>query len=144
MRRFGPAGIAAVILGLEGIALVVIGLVELFALGAGDATSLANGLALIVLTLLGAAALIAFAVGTLRRASWARSGGILFQVLGIALALAALSIAPTPWLFVLALGVTGIAGLVALIAAVRRDGASDPRLQGSAAPSPRDRAAGDE
>src|SRR5690606_22754413 len=90
MGRSGAAALAAGVLALEGAALIVIALVELFALSAGDASSPASGVALIVLTLLGAAALIAFAAGTLRRASWARSGGILFQVLAIALALAAL------------------------------------------------------
>ena len=129
MRRSGPAALAAGVLVLEGVALTVIGLIELFALGAGDASSVASGVALIVLTLIGAAALIAFAFGTLRRASWARSGGILFQVLAIALALASLSIQPTPWLFALVIGGAGVIGLALLIVVVRRDGASDPRLQ---------------
>src|SRR5690606_15958010 len=118
----------AVILALEGVAITVIGLIELFALGAGDAASVSSGVALIALTLIGAAALFAFAVGVLRHASWARSGGIVFQVLGIALALAALSIEPTPWAFVLIIGVAGIAGLIVLITTVRREGADDPRL----------------
>ncbi|MDT0156808.1 hypothetical protein Q9R19_04115 [Microbacterium sp. ARD32] len=129
MRRSGPAVVAAVLLGLEGAALTAIGLSELLALGAGDASSMASGIALIVLTLLGAFALVAFAFGVLRRASWARSGGIVFQVLAIALALAAFSIRPTPWPFVLVLGIAGTAGLVALIATVRREGAEDRRLQ---------------
>ncbi|HWU30365.1 MAG TPA: hypothetical protein VN041_14875 [Microbacterium sp.] len=129
MRRSGPAAIAAVILGLEGVALAVVGIIELFALGAGDASSAASGIALIGLTLIGAAALIAFGFGVLRRASWARSGGIVFQVLAIALSLAALTIRPTPWTFVLVLGIVGVVGLVTLIATVRREGADDPRLQ---------------
>src|SRR5690606_18459715 len=129
MRRSGPAAAAAGVLALEGAALTVIALVELFAVGSGDASSPASGVALIVLTLLGAAGVFAFAFGPLRRASWARSGGILFQVLAIALALASLSIQPTPWLFALAIGGAGVVGLVLLIAVVRRDGASDPRLR---------------
>jgi len=132
MRRSGPATFAAGVLALEGAALTVITLVELFALGSGDASSLASGVALIVLTMIGAAALFAFAFGTLRGASWARSGGVLFQVLAVALALASLGIQPTPWLFALAIGGSGIVGLALLIAVVRRDGASDPRLQGHA------------
>lgn len=128
MRRSGPAAFAAGVLALEGAALAVITLVELFALGSGDASSPASGVALIVLTLIGAVALFAFAFGTLRRASWARSGGILFQVLAIALALASLSIQPTPWLFALVIGGAGVVGLALLIVVTRRDGASDPRL----------------
>ncbi|WP_344817669.1 hypothetical protein [Microbacterium soli] len=129
MRRSGSAVLAAVILALEGAAITVIGVIELFALGSGDASSIPSGVALIVLTFIGAAALVAFALGVLRHASWARSGGIVLQVLGIALALAALGIQPTPWSFVLVIGVAGIAGLVALIATVRREGADDPRLR---------------
>jgi hypothetical protein len=132
MRRSGPATLAAGVLALEGAALTAITLVELFAFGSGDASSPASGVALIVLTLIGAAALFAFAFGTLRRASWARSGGILFQVLAIALALASLSIQPTPWLFAVVIGGSGVIGLALLIAVVRRDGASDPRLHGQA------------
>ncbi|WP_298868148.1 hypothetical protein [uncultured Microbacterium sp.] len=129
MSRFRPAVLAAAVLALEGAALIVIAVLELFALGEGDASSTASGLALIALTLVGAAGLIAFAVGTLRHASWARSGGIVLQVLAIALALAALSsIRPVPWLFVLVLGLAGAVGLVALIVTVRREGADDPRL----------------
>lgn len=129
MSRFRPAVLAAAVLALEGVALAVIAVLELFALGEGGASSTASGLALIALTLVGAAGLIAFAVGTLRHASWARSGGIVLQVLSIALALAALSsIRPVPWLFVLVLGLAGAVGLVALIATVRREGADDPRL----------------
>ncbi|SJN31110.1 hypothetical protein FM104_07270 [Microbacterium esteraromaticum] len=129
MRASGPAVAAAIVLAAEGIALAVVCLLELFALGAGEASSTVGGIAMIVLTLLAAGALIAFAYGTLRRASWARSGAIVFQVLGIALGLASLSIDPVPWLFTLAVGGTGVVGLVLLIAAVRRDGGSDPRLQ---------------
>jgi hypothetical protein len=128
MRRSGPAPLAAGVLVLEGIALTVITLIELFALGSGDASSLASGVALIVLTLLGAVGLFAFAFGTLRHASWARSGGILLQVLAIALALASLSIQPTPWLFALVIGGAGIIGLALLLTVVRREGAADPRL----------------
>lgn len=129
MRRFRAAPVAAAVLALEGLALTVITLIELFALGAGDASSIASGVALIVLTLLGAAGLFAFAFGTLRHASWARSGGILLQVLAIALALASLSIQPTPWLFALVIGGAGVIGLGLLIAVARQEGAADPRVR---------------
>lgn len=129
MRASGPAIAAAVVLAAEAAGILVVSLLELFALGSGDASSTPSGLALIALTLIGAVALAAFSWGTLRRASWARSGGIVFQVLGIALGLASLSIRPVPWLFSIGVGGTALVGLVLLIAAVRRDGADDPRLR---------------
>lgn len=130
MRASGPAVAAAAVLAVEAVAILVVSLLELFALGSGDAASLPSALALIVLTMLGAIALAAFSWGTLRRASWARSGGIVFQVLGIALGLASLSIRPVPWVFTLGVGGTALVGLVLIIAAVRRDGADDPRVRG--------------
>lgn len=129
MRPSGPAVAAAIMLTLQGVALVVIALMELFALGSGAATSMMSAIALIVLTLIAAFALGAFAFGTLRRASWARSGGIFVQVLGIALALASLTVEPKVWLFTIGVGGTALVGLVLLIAATRRDGVSDPRLR---------------
>lgn len=129
MRRSVVALAATVILVGEGLALGVVSLLELFALGAGDASSTPSGVALVVLTLVGAAALVAFGVGVLRGASWARSGGILLQVLAIALALSSLSLVPVPWVFTLGLGVTGLVGLVLLILTARREGADDPRAR---------------
>ncbi len=129
MRPSRPAMAAAVVLGAEGVALGVISFLELGALAAGQVTSTPAGVALVVLTVLGALALCAFAVGTLRRTSWARSGGIVFQVLGIALGLASLTLQPVPWLFTLGVGATALVCLVLLIAAVRHDGAGDPRLR---------------
>ena len=63
MRAPGLATAAAAVLALEGAALVVFAIIELMGLGAGDAASLPTAIALIVLTLIGAAALLAFAVG---------------------------------------------------------------------------------
>ncbi|MEJ1088903.1 hypothetical protein WDU99_11285 [Microbacterium sp. Mu-80] len=129
MRPSGPAIAAAIVLALQGIALAIIALVELFALGSGGAASMMSAIALIVLTLITAVALGAFAVGTLRRASWARSGGIFVQIIGLAVALASLTVEPKVWLVTLGVGGVSLVGLVLLIAATRRDGATDPRLQ---------------
>lgn len=130
MRPSGPAITAAVLLAAEAAGILVVTVLELFALGSGDASSTPSGIALIALTLLGAVALAMFSWGTLRRASWARSGAIVFQVLGIALGLASLSLQPVPWLFAAGVGGTALLGLILLIAAVRRDGSDDPRLRG--------------
>jgi len=114
---------AAAVLVLEGIALFIVALVEIFGLGSGDATFLPTALALIALTLIGSAGLIAFAVAVRRGLSWGRSGGIVVQVLAIAVALSAAStVTPVPMPFVLGVGLSGLLGFVLLIATARRDG----------------------
>ncbi|AVL96731.1 hypothetical protein AB0O70_04505 [Microbacterium paraoxydans] len=122
MRAPGIARAAAAVLAVEAVALLVFAVIELAGLGAGDAASLPTAIALIVLTLIGAAALAAFAFGTRAGRSWARSGGVVFQVLAIALALGALTLPPIPWAFVLGLGIPAVAGFALLIASARREG----------------------
>ncbi|MDX2398431.1 hypothetical protein [Microbacterium algeriense] len=122
MRAPGLALAAAAVLGLEALALVVFAIIELVGLGAGDAASLPTAVALIVLTLIGAAALVAFALGTRAGRSWARSGGVVFQVLAVALALAALTLQPVSWTFVLGVGLPALVGFVLLISSARREG----------------------
>lgn len=122
MRAPGIALAAAAVLAVEAVALVVFALIEMAGLGAGDASSLTTAIALIVLTLIGAAALAAFALGTRAGRSWARSGGIVFQVLAIALALASLTVQPILWTFTLGVGLPAVLGFVLLIASARREG----------------------
>lgn len=122
VRAPGIALAAAAILALEALALLVFGIIELGGLGAGDAASLPTAIALIVLTLIGAAALAAFAVGTRAGKSWARSGGVVFQVLAVALALASLTLQPIAWMFTLGVGLPGLLGFVLLISSARREG----------------------
>ncbi|PRB19257.1 hypothetical protein [Microbacterium sp. MYb62] len=122
MRAPGIALAAAAVLALEAVALLVFGIIELAGLGAGDAASLPTAIALIVLTLIGAAALAAFALGTRAGKSWARSGGVVFQVLAVALALASLTLQPITWMFTLGVGLPGLLGFLLLISSARREG----------------------
>lgn len=121
MRAPGLALAAAAVLAAEGAALLVFAFVELVGLGAGDAVSLPTAIALIVLTLIGAVALIAFAVGARSGRSWARSGGIVFQVLAVALALASLTLQPIPWLFTTAVGIPALLCFALLLASARAE-----------------------
>ncbi|WP_341957064.1 hypothetical protein [Microbacterium sp. LWH13-1.2] len=121
MRSPGLALAAAAVLAAEGAALIVFALIELVGLGAGDAASLPTALALIVLTLIGAGALVAFAIGTRSGRSWARSGGIVFQVLALALALASLTLQPIAWVFTFAVGIPALLGFVLLLASTRAE-----------------------
>lgn len=123
MRAPRLALAAATVLALEAVALLVFAVIELAGLGAGDAASLPTALALIVLTLIGAVALIAFAFGTRAGRSWARSGGVVFQVLAVALALASLTIQPVSWVFTLGVGLPGLLGFILLVSSARREGA---------------------
>ncbi|KDA06652.1 histidine kinase [Microbacterium sp. CH12i] len=121
MRSPGLAASAAAVLALEGAGLFILALIELFGLGSGDAASLPTAIALIVLTLIGAAALFAFAAGTRRGHTWARSGGVVLQVLAVALALTSLTVQPVVWPFVLGVGLPGLVGFILLIASSRRE-----------------------
>lgn len=131
MRSSAVATAAAAVLALEGAALLVFAVVELFGLGRGEAASLPTALALIVLTVIGAAALFAFAFGTRRGRTWARSGGVVLQVLALALALASLTVQPVIWVFVLGVGIPALVGFVLLIAATRAEAGAE-RAAGSA------------
>lgn len=122
MRAPRLAFAAAAVLALEGLALLVFAGIELAGLGAGDAASLPTALALIVLTLIGAVALFAFAFGARTGRSWARSGGVVIQVLAVALALASLTLQPVAWAFTLGVGLPGIIGFALLISSARREG----------------------
>ncbi|MGO2932744.1 hypothetical protein [Microbacterium sp.] len=129
MRSPALVRTAATVLAIEGAALLGFAIIELFGLGAGEAASLPTAIALIVLTLIGAAALIAFAAGTMRDRTWARSGGVVLQVLAIAIALASLTVPPVPWPFVLGVGVPGVLGFVLLIAASRQERAPETETE---------------
>lgn len=125
VRAPGLATAAAAVLAVEGAALTIFAVIELFGLGAGQAVVLPTAIALIVLTLIGAVALFAFAFGTRRGHTWARSGGVVLQVLAVALALASFGVQPVPWMFILGVGLPGLAGFVLLIAASRREGRAE-------------------
>lgn len=122
VRAPGIALAAAAVLAAEAAALLVFAVIELVGLGAGDAASLPTAVALIALTLIGAAALVAFAIGVRSGKSWARSGGVVFQVLAVALALASLTLQPVSWAFTFGVGLPGLVGFVLLISSARREG----------------------
>ena len=120
MRSNAPARVAAVLLALEGAALGVVLFREIVALLQGDTASVASSVALLVMTLLGAAALVAFAAAVWRGQSWGRSGGTVAQVLILAVAVGAATGAYADPLVALALAVPSIIVLVLLVLATRR------------------------
>jgi hypothetical protein len=122
MRTKAIERVAAIIVGLEGLALVVLVIWQVIAIATGDTDSLASAIALTVLTVVGAVAVIAFGVAIWRGLSWGRSGGIVTQVLILAVALGAATGAYAHPSTGLVLAVPGIVALVLLVLAVRDAG----------------------
>lgn len=115
-----PERLGAGLLALEGLALLGVAGWEVVALIGGDTDDAVSSLALIVLTVVGAAAVLAFAVAVGRGQSWGRSGGIVTQLLMLAVALGALTgPAPSPG-FALVVALPAMIGLVVLFGAARR------------------------
>ncbi len=69
------ARVAAIVVGLEGLGIVALVIWQIAALLSGDTDSLTSAIALAVLSAVGAAAVLAFAVAVWRGQSWGRSGG---------------------------------------------------------------------
>ncbi|GAA1985354.1 histidine kinase [Microbacterium pumilum] len=122
MRTKGVVRAAAVVVGIEGIALVALAAWQIIAITTGDTVSLVSALALVILTAVGAAAVLAFAIAIWRELSWGRSGGIVTQVLILAVALGAVTGTYGHPATGLVLAIPAIVALVLLVIAVRNAG----------------------
>jgi len=112
----------ALLVAIEGLVLVALTIWQFAALVAGDAGAVDSAVALIVLTAVGAVIVIAFAVAILRGRSWARSGGIVTQVLILAVALGAATGAYAHPLIGIVIAIPAIVTLVLLAIAARDAG----------------------
>lgn len=138
MRTNYAARAAAVIVGIEGLGIAALLVWQIVALFSGDVASGVSAVALLVLTAIGAAAVLAFAVAIARGQSWGRSGGVVTQLLILAVAFGAITGAYAHPLVALALAVPAVVALVLLLASTRRAagaaaGAPDGADDGSAA-----------
>lgn len=124
MRSPGLARGAALLLGLEALALAGIAVSEFIKLS--EAASQLTGIALGVLTLLAAATLALCAVGVWQGRSWARSGGVVLHVLALVVALAALTTDPPAPTAATIVGVPALVGLVLLISSARAEAERPP------------------
>ena len=122
MRTNLSGRIAAVLVGLEGLGLAALTVREIVAIVSGDTGSIESAIALAVLTLVGAAAVIAFAFAIWRGQSWGRSGGIVTQLLILAVAFGAATGAFADPAVGLALAAPALVVLVLLVIAVRDAG----------------------
>lgn len=119
MKTKTVSAAAAVLVGLEGVALAALVVWQIVVIIGGDTASLASALALVVLTGIGAAGVLAFASGIWRGLSWGRSGAVVAQVLILAVALGAVTGAYGHPLTALALAVPAVVVLVLLAVATR-------------------------
>jgi peptidoglycan/LPS O-acetylase OafA/YrhL len=122
MRTHTAGRIAAVLLALEALAIVALVIWQIAALAGGDTDSIESAIALLILTGVGAVAVTAFAVATWRGRSWGRSGGIVTQLLILAVALGAVTGAYADAGTGLLLAVPAVVTLVLLVLAVRASG----------------------
>jgi hypothetical protein len=79
----------SIVLALEALALVAVVVWLVIDLLTVEPSSYATAIALLVLVLIGAVWMVAVAIGSLRRASWARASAIVWQVLQVSIAVGA-------------------------------------------------------
>ncbi|MFG6279423.1 histidine kinase [Microbacterium sp. 5K110] len=111
--------LAALVLGLEAVGILALAGWQVVALVGGDTDSVVSSLALIVLTVIGAAAIGAFAVATARDVSAGRSGGIVTQLLILSVAIGAVTGEWASATAALLIAAPAVVGLVLLVLAVR-------------------------
>ncbi|GAA3652760.1 histidine kinase [Microbacterium marinilacus] len=121
------ARIAAAVVALEAVGVLALAGWQIVALVGHDTTSAVSAIALIVLTVVGAAAIAAFAAATWAGRSWGRSGGIVTQLLVLAVAGGALTGAYPHLGTALALGVPALVALVLLFLAAREANRAEGR-----------------
>jgi hypothetical protein len=126
MRTTAIERVAAVFLALEAFGVVALTAWELIALLRGDTAAVSSSIALLVLTLVVAAALAAFAAAVWRGGSWGRSGGIVSQLLILAIAGGTLTGPDAAPMTAAAIAAPGVLGFILLVAAAR---AAGPRTQ---------------
>ncbi len=119
--------LAALVLGLEAIGVLALAGWQVVALVGGDTDSVVSSVALIVLTVIGAAIIGAFAVATARDVSAGRSGGIVTQLLILSVAIGAVTGEWAAPAIALLIAAPAVVGLILLVLAVR---ASAPRRRG--------------
>lgn len=135
MRTSVSGALAGVLVALEGLGLLALVVWQIVALVTGDTGSVESAIALVVLTLVGAAAVLAFAVAIWRGHSWGRSGGIVTQLLVLAVALGAATGAFAVPSLAIALAIPAVVALVLLFVAVRDAGRAADAAGGSDTPS---------
>jgi len=118
-RSMTAARVAGVIVLLEAAGLGALAAWEAVAVIAGDTAALDSAIALVVLTLAGAAIVAVFGITTWRGLSWGRSGAIVTQLLILAVALGAATGQYAHPVTGVVIAIPAIVALVLLVIAVR-------------------------
>lgn len=126
-RTGAVTAFAGAMLVAEGLALLGIAGWQTVALAGGDTSWVDSSIALIVLTLIGAIAVTAFGVAVLRGRSWGRSGGIVTQLLILAVAGGALTGAYADPSIAVALAIPAVIVLVLLVLVARAASQTAPQ-----------------
>lgn len=116
---------ASVLVGLEALGVLAVAVWQVVAVAGGDTDSAVSSIALLVLTVVGAVAVGAFAIGIWRGWSWGRSGGIVTQLLIIAVAVGAMTGAGADPLLGIGLIIPALIVFVLLVLVIRRAGAEN-------------------
>lgn len=125
MTTIGLLRAGALVLALEAIGIAALAAWQVVAWAGGDVGSPVSAAALLVMTVLAAVAVGAFAVATARGQSWGRSGGIVAQLLILAVALGALTGAYAHPLIALGLAAPAVLCVILLIGGARRAAAGE-------------------
>ncbi|MBA8816612.1 hypothetical protein FHX48_001685 [Microbacterium halimionae] len=122
MHKDGVTRTSATLLALEAFGLAMLTAWQVMAMLDGDTGAIATALALAVLTVIGAVALASFAVAVLRGGSWGRSGGIVAQLLILAVALGAATGEFAHPLVAVGIGLPALVTFIALVLVAWRAG----------------------
>ncbi|WOF24223.1 histidine kinase [Microbacterium betulae] len=117
--------IATVLVALEAVGMLALAGWQAVTLGTAEVTSLPSAIALVVLTVVGAVAVGAFALGIGAGRSWGRSGAIVVQLLVIAIAVGSVTGAYAQWGIGAALGLPAVTVLVVVLLATRDAGRAE-------------------
>lgn len=127
MAKNAWARTATVILLLEGLAVMALAVWQIVALLGGDIESVSSAIALVVTTVVAGGAVLAFAWGVARNQSWSRSGGIVTQLLVLAVAAGALTGSFGSPVIAAIVAIPALVACVALVGAVRAANADQMR-----------------
>lgn len=124
--------IAGVLVGAEGLIVAGITVWLVISLFTAPAESLISAAALMVLVAVGAVGVCAMSIGIFREQRWARSGGVVVQILVLAVALGAATDQFANTSLGLAIGLPALVTFVFIIAEVRSVGRADAAVEAAA------------